>query len=91
MLGLLLGKPIGISLFTYISVKMKICRLPDKANMVDIVGIAFLCGIGFTMSLFISNLAFSEHIAIQESKAGIFIGSILSAIIGYMILKRRYK
>ncbi len=91
MLGLLLGKPIGISLFTYISVKMKICKLPDKANMVDIVGIAFLCGIGFTMSLFISNLAFSEHIAIQESKAGIFIGSILSAIIGYMILKRRYK
>ena len=91
MLGLLLGKPIGISLFTYLSVKMKICNLPDKTNMIDIIGVAFLCGIGFTMSLFIGNLAFSEHIAIQESKAGIFIGSILSAIIGYIILKRRYK
>tara|TARA_Y100000590_G_scaffold41339_1_gene44088 strand:+ start:2748 stop:3956 length:1209 start_codon:yes stop_codon:yes gene_type:complete len=91
MLGLLLGKPIGISLFTYLSIKMKICNLPDKTNMIDIIGVAFLCGIGFTMSLFIGNLAFSEHIAIQESKAGIFIGSILSAIIGYIILKRRYK
>ena len=90
MLGLLLGKPIGITLFTYLSIKLKICTLPDGIKMIDILGISFLCGIGFTMSLFINNLAFSSIELIDASKLGIFVGSIIAAVIGYNILKKRF-
>ena len=90
MLGLLLGKPIGITLFTYLSIKMKICDLPDGIKMMDILGISFLCGIGFTMSLFINNLAFTSAELVDASKLGIFVGSIIAAIIGYKILKGRF-
>ena len=94
MLGLILGKPIGITLLTYLSIKLKLCQLPSNINMYDILGVSFLCGIGFTMSLFINALAFHENIELisfgQEfSKSGIFFGSILSGIVGYIILKIR--
>jgi NhaA family Na+:H+ antiporter len=94
--GLLIGKPLGISLFTYLAIRLKVCKLPSSATMYDIIGIGFLCGIGFTMSLFINTLAFStEANAVQfgqeYSKSGIFFGSILSAIIGYIMLKIRIK
>ena len=96
MLGLLLGKPIGITLLTYISIKVKLCQLPNNVNIYDILGVSFLCGIGFTMSLFINALAFPENIELanfgqEYSKSGIFFGSILSGIIGYIILKIRLK
>jgi NhaA family Na+:H+ antiporter len=96
MLGLLLGKPIGITLLTYISIKVKLCQLPNNVNMYDILGVSFLCGIGFTMSLFINALAFPENIELasfgqEYSKSGIFFGSILSGILGYVILKIRLK
>ena len=96
MLGLLLGKPIGISVLTYLSVKTKICNLPSNISMFDIIGVSFLCGIGFTMSLFINTLAFDQNISEvyfgqEYSKTGIFFGSILSGIIGYIILKVRLK
>ena len=96
MLGLLLGKPIGITLLTYLSLKLKICSLPSNVNLIDILGVSFLCGIGFTMSLFINALAFPESNQIinfgqEYSKSGIFFGSILSGIIGYVILKLRLK
>ena len=90
MLGLILGKPIGITLFAYLSVKLKICDLPDGIKMIDILGLSFLCGIGFTMSLFINNLAFNAIDLIDSSKLGIFVGSIVAAIIGYKILKKRF-
>ena len=94
MLGLILGKPIGITLLTYLSIKLKLCQLPSNINMYDSLGVSFLCGIGFTMSLFINALAFPENIEVisfgQEfSKSGIFFGSILSGIVGYIILKIR--
>ena len=94
MLGLLVGKPIGITLLTYISIKLKICTLPNNVNLYDILGVSFLCGIGFTMSLFINALAFPEgdqviYFGQEFSKSGIFFGSILSGIIGYIILKIR--
>tara|TARA_A100001011_G_scaffold104759_1_gene110939 strand:- start:3201 stop:4430 length:1230 start_codon:yes stop_codon:yes gene_type:complete len=94
MLGLLLGKPIGITFLTYISIKLKICTLPNNVNLYDILGVSFLCGIGFTMSLFINALAFPEgsqvmYFGQEFSKSGIFFGSILSGIIGYVILKIR--
>jgi len=94
MLGLLLGKPIGITFLTYLSVKLKICNLPSSISMYDILGVSFLCGIGFTMSLFINTLAFvptNETLMLSQeySKSGIFFGSILSGILGYIILKIR--
>ena len=94
MLGLLVGKPIGITFLTYISIKLKICTLPNNVNLYDILGVSFLCGIGFTMSLFINALAFPEgsqviYFGQEFSKSGIFFGSILSGIIGYVILKIR--
>lgn len=94
MLGLLVGKPIGITFLTYISIKLKICSLPNNVNLYDILGVSFLCGIGFTMSLFINALAFPEgsqviYFGQEFSKSGIFFGSILSGIIGYIILKIR--
>ena len=96
MLGLLIGKPIGISILTYLSVKTKICNLPSNITMYDIIGVSFLCGIGFTMSLFINTLAFDQSVSAvyfgqEYSKTGIFFGSILSGIIGYIILKVRLK
>ena len=96
MLGLLLGKPIGITLLTYISIKVKLCQLPSNVDIYDILGVSFLCGIGFTMSLFINALAFPENIELanfgqEYSKSGIFFGSILSGILGYIILKIKLK
>ena len=90
MLGLILGKPIGITLFAYIAVKLKLCNLPDAIKMIEILGLSFLCGIGFTMSLFINNLAFTSAELIDASKLGIFVGSIFAAVIGYKILKKRF-
>ncbi len=89
ILGLTIGKPIGITLFTYIAVKLKICKLPDGLTIIDILGLSFLCGIGFTMSLFINSLAFTSSELLNLSKLGIFVGSIFSAILGYKILIKR--
>ena len=91
VLGLLLGKPIGITFFTYIGMKTKLFKLPDDITLKDIFGLSFLCGIGFTMSLFINGLAFSDPVLVDSSKLGIFIGSIISAVVGYLILKSRYQ
>ena len=88
--GLLLGKPIGITLFTYVGMKTKLFSLPENVTLKDVFGLSLLCGIGFTMSLFINGLAFTETYLIDSSKLGIFIGSIVSAIAGYLILKSKY-
>ena len=90
ILGLLLGKPIGITLFTYVGMKTKLFSLPENVTLKDVFGLSLLCGIGFTMSLFINGLAFTESYLIDSSKLGIFIGSIVSAIAGYLILKSKY-
>ena len=90
ILGLLLGKPIGITLFTYVGMKTKLFSLPENVTLKDVFGLSLLCGIGFTMSLFINGLAFTEIYLIDSSKLGIFIGSIVSAIAGYLILKSKY-
>ncbi len=90
ILGLLLGKPIGITLFTYVGMKTKLFSLPENVTLKDVFGLSLLCGIGFTMSLFINGLAFTETYLIDSSKLGIFIGSIVSAVAGYLILKSKY-
>jgi Na+:H+ antiporter, NhaA family len=87
-LGLLLGKPIGIVGFTLIGISLGIAKLPDDINKRKLVGIGMLAGIGFTMSIFISNLAFSTNPdLIQSSKVAVLIASLFAAVIGWVILK----
>lgn len=86
--GLFFGKQIGIFGSVWISVKLGIAGKLRGATWLQIYGIAALCGIGFTMSLFISGLAFSGDAALQDdAKVGILMGSILSAIVGFTILR----
>ncbi|WP_411705367.1 Na+/H+ antiporter NhaA [Edaphovirga cremea] len=88
--GLMFGKPLGITLFCWLSVKLRLAALPTGVTFKQIMATSVLCGIGFTMSIFIASLAF-EHAdpeLIVYSKVGILGGSILSAIAGYFLLKR---
>jgi len=85
MSGLLFGKPIGITLFSFFSVKMGISKLPKGVNWGAIIGGGFLAGIGFTMALFIGGLALSSSL-LDAAKIGILGGSFLAAIIGSIIL-----
>ena len=86
--GLVVGKQLGIFGIIFVAVKLKIAKAPEGANWVEIWGITVLCGIGFTMSLFISGLAFDgNRLFVDEAKIGILGGSIISAILGYTILR----
>jgi NhaA family Na+:H+ antiporter len=89
--GLLVGKPLGIMLFSYLSVRLKIGVLPEGSNWKTILGAGFLGGIGFTMSIFISLLAFSDQKVINNSKIMILIASLIAGIIGFSYLKRVLK
>ncbi|PKH22620.1 Na+/H+ antiporter NhaA [Enterobacterales bacterium CwR94] len=89
ILGLLIGKPLGITLFCWLAVKFGLAKLPEGTRMRDIAAIGVLCGIGFTMSIFISSLAFdsAHEQLVTFSKLGILTGSLLSAVIGYTLLR----
>jgi NhaA family Na+:H+ antiporter len=87
-LGLLVGKTIGISTFTWLAVRLGWGKLPSHTNWRHIVGLASLAGIGFTVSLFITNLAFTDQEVADVAKVGIFAGSLLSGIIGSFLLRR---
>ena len=84
--GLVLGKFLGISIFSHLVVKMKFTSLPKGMDFRQVYGAALLAGIGFTMSIFIADLAFSDEQSIQIAKVGVFAASILSAILGMVIL-----
>jgi NhaA family Na+:H+ antiporter len=86
-LGLIVGKPIGIALFSYLAVKLKVCNLPEDINWKAIIGVGFLGGIGFTMSIFITLLAFSDGKHIDNSKIMILVSSLIAGIIGLIYLK----
>lgn len=88
IISLFLGKTIGVFLFSFISIKMKIAALPENTNFKLILGAAVLSGVGFTMSVFIGNLAFYDEILfINSAKIGIISGSLISGIIGFIIIK----
>ncbi len=87
-LGLLIGKPIGITLVAWLAVKMKMAHLPENTRWREIFGVGILAGIGFTMSMFITNLAYADSLLVAEAKAGIFIASLLAGIIGYIFLSK---
>ncbi|MGR6980035.1 Na+/H+ antiporter NhaA [Testudinibacter sp. P27/CKL/0425] len=89
MLGLLIGKPLGVFSFCFLAVKLKIARLPLLVNLKHIFAVSVLCGIGFTMSMFLSGLAFEnagESIN-TLSRIGILLGSSLSAVLGLLLLR----
>jgi len=87
LLGLFLGKQIGVFLFSYISIKLKVTEMPNNANWLNFYGVGVLTGIGFTMSLFVGNLAFVENVEYMDGvKIGVLTGSLLSTIIGYFLL-----
>ncbi|MCP9764428.1 Na+/H+ antiporter NhaA [Lacihabitans soyangensis] len=86
-LGLIVGKPLGIFLMTFFAVNFGICKLPEGLNWKAIVGVGFLGGIGFTMSIFITLLAFNDEAFINNSKLVILISSLLAGLIGFMALK----
>ena len=87
VLGLFVGKQIGVFLFSIIAIKLKIAQMPNNANWMSFYGVGILAGIGFTMSLFIGNLAFVENIEYIDSvKIGVLTGSLLSTLVGYGLL-----
>lgn len=90
-LGLIVGKPLGIFLFTYLAVLLGICKLPSKITWRTIVSIGFLGGIGFTMSIFITLLAFDNENIINHAKLMIVLSSLVACLIGYFSLKQTMK
>ena len=87
VLGLFVGKQIGVFLFSYISIKLKFAQLPTNSNWYNFYGVGVLTGIGFTMSLFVGNLAFVENIQyIDGVKIGVLTGSLLSTLFGYFLI-----
>jgi len=87
LLGLFFGKQIGVMLFSYVSVKFKIAEMPNNSTWLSFYGVSILTGIGFTMSLFVGNLAFANNIEYMDGvKIGVLAGSLISTLFGYFIL-----
>ena len=86
-LGLIIGKPIGIIGSLFVAVKLKLCQLPNEINWKSVLGVGCLAGIGFTMSIFITLLAFENETIINNSKFIILLSSLIAGFIGFMTLK----
>lgn len=91
IVGLFAGKQLGVFLSMYLAVKSGICPKPEGTNWVQLYGVSILCGIGFTMSLFIGGLAFHSNEMQAELRIGVLTGSILSAVAAYIILRMSSK
>jgi Na+:H+ antiporter, NhaA family len=87
LMGLFFGKQIGVMVFSYVAVKLKMAQMPDNSTWLSLYGVSILTGIGFTMSLFVGNLAFADNIQyIDGVKIGVLAGSLLSTLFGYFLL-----
>ena len=85
--GLFFGKQIGVFLFSFISIKLNLAEMPSNSNWLSFYGVGILTGIGFTMSLFVGNLAFVDSSNYMSGvKIGVLVGSFLSAMFGYIML-----
>ena len=87
VLGLFLGKQLGVFIFSYVSIKLKVAQMPNNTSWYNFYGVGVLTGIGFTMSLFVGNLAFAENMQYMDGvKIGVLTGSLLSTIFGYFLI-----
>ena len=87
LLGLFVGKQLGVFIFSYISIKLKVAQMPSNTSWYNFYGVGVLTGIGFTMSLFVGNLAFAENIQYMDGvKIGVLTGSLLSTLFGYFLI-----
>ena len=87
VLGLFVGKQLGVFLFSYFAIMFKIAKMPNNSNWFNLYGVGILTGIGFTMSLFVGNLAFVENIEYMDGvKIGVLTGSLLSTLAGYFLI-----
>jgi NhaA family Na+:H+ antiporter len=86
VIALVIGKVVGITLFSWLAIKLKLTTLPQSCTWIQLIGMAFLGGIGFTMSIFIGTLAFSDPGLLAQAKIGILLGSLIAGLIGYFIL-----
>tara|TARA_B100001057_G_C22756458_1_gene913996 strand:- start:111 stop:1283 length:1173 start_codon:yes stop_codon:yes gene_type:complete len=87
VLGLFVGKQLGVFVFSYISIKLKIASMPSNTSWYNFYGVGVLTGIGFTMSLFVGNLAFAENMQYMDGvKIGVLTGSLLSTLMGYFLI-----
>ena len=88
ILGLVVGKFLGILSFSWLMIRLKWSTLPDRSGWQHIIGVALLAGVGFTMSLFIAELAFDDAATIVQAKSGIIVASLVAGIAGFLWLKR---
>ena len=87
LLGLFVGKQLGVFIFSYVSIKTKIAQMPNDTSWYNFYGVGVLTGIGFTMSLFVGNLAFAENMQYMDGvKIGVLTGSLLSTLFGYFLI-----
>ena len=87
LLGLFIGKQIGVFIFSYLAIKFGLAQMPNNSNWLNFYGVGILTGIGFTMSLFVGNLAFVENVQYMDGvKIGVLTGSLLSTVFGYFLL-----
>ena len=87
VLGLFVGKQLGVFVFSYVSIKLKIAQMPSNTSWYNFYGVGVLTGIGFTMSLFVGNLAFAENLQYMDGvKIGVLTGSLLSTLFGYFLI-----
>jgi NhaA family Na+:H+ antiporter len=89
LLGLLIGKPVGITLFAWLATKVGAAALPGGCSWRSLHAVSWLGGIGFTMSLFVTGLAFDDQALVTEAKVGIFTASLLAALVGALLLRRQ--
>lgn len=88
IVGLLIGKPLGIMLFSWLAYKSGIALLPEGTKWIHVLGIGFLGGIGFTMSLFVASLAFKDPELVTTAKVSILFASVLAGLLGFLILRK---
>jgi len=87
-LSLVAGKLIGVALFSWLALKLRVAELPAGTNFGQVIGVALLAGVGFTMSIFVSNLAFPDQpMLLDSSKVGILAGSLFAGLAGYLVLR----
>ena len=87
--GLVVGKPLGAFLFSYLAVHFGYAKLPENVNYAQLLGVTMLAGIGFTMSLFIGTLAFEDQDSLSLVRLGVIVGSLISGILGVLVLNKK--